>query len=147
MRVEILGLRYLNDELNHALSGGGGALNEHSKIDHILYVCHNVCAKPKHSRIADYFAQCAEDNATIALMKYLEKKPSKKVTSVDWYSTVKDGEIKHKPLCGVCDIRFKDRLEWLLEHRVSVIKEGLTLWSAYIYACTHTQPLHHLCMM
>ena len=91
------------------------------------------------------FAQCAEDNATIALI--LRMRPNKKVTSVDWYSTVKDFEIKHKPLCGVCDIRFKDRLEWLLEHRVSVIKEGLTHWSAYIYACTHTQPLHHLYMM
>ena len=121
MRVEILGLRYLNDQMNAGLRTRG-QYND-STMDPILQNCHYFCRKPKHSRIADYFAQCAEDNATLALMEYLEKKPSKKVTSVDWYSTglSENGNIKHKPLCGVCDIRFKDRLEWLLEQRVSVV--------------------------
>ena len=77
-------------------------------------------------RLADYFAQCAEDNATIALMEYLKNNyPSKRVASVDWFSTEcsEDGTIVHKPLCGVCAIRFKDRLELLLlmSSRVSVL--------------------------
>ena len=138
MRLEILGLRYLDDQMNAELCTSG-QYNESTK-DRIFQGCDYFCRKVNHSRLADYFAQCAEDNATIALMKYLENASSKKVTSVDWYSTglSESGSITHKPLCGVCDIRFKDRLEWLLEHRVSVIKEGLSLWSAYIYACTQT---------
>ena len=76
-------------------------------------------------RLADYFAQCAEDNATIALMKYLKNNPSKRVASVDWFGTEcsEDGTIVHKPLCGVCAIRFKDRLELLLlmSSRVSAL--------------------------
>ena len=124
-RVETLGLRYLNEEMNNNVLRKEGRFNN-STMDQILQVCHNACRKPKHSRLADYFAQCCEDNATIALMEYLEKNPNKNVISVDWYSTVwciesSKIQIKHKPLCGVCNIRFKDRLEWLLEHRVSVI--------------------------
>ena len=121
MRVEILGLRYLNDKMNAGLRKSGQYNG--TTMDPILQVCNYLCRKPKHSRLADYFAQCAEDNATLALMEYLEDKPSKKVTSVDWYSTERSesGNIKHKPLCGICDIRFKDRLEWLLKHRVSVV--------------------------
>ena len=57
-------------------------------------------------------------------MKYLEDDPSKKVTSVDWFNTKLDGEkipCVHKDLCGVCAIRFQDRLEWLLSSQVSAL--------------------------
>ena len=141
MRLEILGLRYIDENI---ISNVRKIL---SNMNTFLQGCDYLSRKPNHSRIADYFAQCAEDNATIALMKYLDNEPSKKVTSVDWYSTCTEGsesgniKIKHKPLCGVCDIRFKDRLEWLLEHRVSVIKEGLTLWSI----CMHTHNHYTIC--
>ena len=81
-----------------------------------------------YARLGDYLAQCAEDNATVTLIKHLNtkgKKLGKKVASVDWFGTElsKSGTIVHKPLCGVCAIRFKDRLEWLLlmSSRVSVL--------------------------
>ena len=103
-RLEILGLRFLDRE---------GIL---------FSACLHVCIKPNLSRIADYFAQCAEDNATIALMEYLESNPSKKVASLDWFSTKwSKGDAVDKPLCGVCAIRFKDRLEWLLSSQVSAL--------------------------
>ena len=115
--VEMPGLHHLDEKRPND--------GHESTITILRAFCYAICFKP----LSDYFAQCAEDNATIALMKYLKNNyPSKKVASVEWFSTAAEWseggdfiKVTHKPLCGVCAIRFKDRLEQLLSSQVSAL--------------------------
>ena len=112
-RCKNLGLDKLEEKLNSYFKTASG---QNCK-DVILQICGSAVPNLLNlSRIADYYAQCAEDNATIELVKYCTNGHTKKVKSVDWISTIFVDEILDKPLCPVCAIRFKDRLKYLLDH-------------------------------
>eukprot|EP00047_Mylnosiga_fluctuans_P007394 m.253027 g.253027 ORF g.253027 m.253027 type:complete len:461 (+) comp18117_c0_seq1:61-1443(+) len=93
--------------------GPGGVHNQTPILQ--LLAC--FCIPTDLSRLADYFAQCAEDNASLEVHQYL-KDPvhaAQHVASATWYSTELSGTVaQHKPLCPVCFMRFIPRLKALL---------------------------------
>jgi len=74
---------------------------------------------PITSTLADIVAQCAEDNAAVKLLNFLDTVETDSI-NINWYSTQRRGnEINHLPLCAVCSIRFGERLKELLEQKLS----------------------------
>jgi hypothetical protein len=72
------------------------------------------------SKIADAVAQCAEDNATLALVDHLNHLEEKPVSvSIEWCATQRlSGEIEQKDLCFVCKERFQERLKELVTRAI-----------------------------
>lgn len=84
-----------------------------------------ACDVSKCSALCDVVAQCAEDNVGIYLCHLLDqglfKKEKVKSLNMEWYSTCRDrnGEQVHKPLCGLCENRFVQRLQYLISARLA----------------------------
>jgi len=72
---------------------------------------------PSTTALADFVAQCAEDNAGICLINELDNFSFRSIT-VEWFAAWKPKkEIEIKPLCFFCKIRFGARLTELIDKK------------------------------
>jgi hypothetical protein len=86
-------------------------------------------------KVFAFFSQCAEDNAAVHLLHWIDDNLTQlrdafndgSAVDVKWYSTHKavDGKnLEHKPLCPVCETVFERRLEDLIKRRLALTAEA-----------------------